>query len=102
MENKTYPKNRLIRYIYLATHLHSSAPTKEIKRLWEIVALCLLPVTILELFSGDKILGFIQTPKVQFVQDYGAFIFFIFVIVFIIVFFDIKKCKEITLKIKNS
>lgn len=93
---------KIKRLILIAFQLHSKAPTKEIKRLWEIVAICLTPITLLELFSGDKIFfGLIPTIKSEFVYWNGGFLFCIFVTFFIIVFFDIKKCKEITIKIQD-
>jgi hypothetical protein len=102
MENKKYPKNRIIRYLFIAVQLHSLAPNKEIKKLIEILTLCMLPITVLELMSGDKILGFIPTLKVQFIQDNGVFLLFGFIIIFCIIFFDVKKLKEITLKIQKQ
>jgi hypothetical protein len=102
MENKKYPKNRIIRYVFMALQLHSLAPTEEIKKLIELLALCMLPITVLELMSGDKILGFIPTLKVQFIQDNGIWLFLGFVIIFCIVFFNKKKLREITLEIQDK
>ena len=68
---------------------------KEIKKLWEIFGIGGLIVVLLTLFSGVKIL-FFPTIKINFINDYGGFIFFIFILIFTVLFFDNKKSKEIT------
>jgi amino acid transporter len=89
---------RVPHFIAIALMLHSKAPNKEIKKLWEVMVIGGLPVTFLTLFCGEKILWFLRLPKIDFINNNGGFIFFIFVIVYIIVFFDYKKCGEITTK----
>jgi hypothetical protein len=85
-------------YLNIALHLHSKAPNNEIKKIWEILAVGGLPFTLLTLFSGVKILWFIPVLKIDFINDNGVWIFFIFIIVYCVVFFDYKKCKDITAK----
>ena len=85
-------------YIGIALKLHSKSPTKEIKKLWKIIAISGLFVVFLTLFSGVKIFGFIPSLKIDFINNNGGFIFFIFIVVFVIVFFDYEECKNITSK----
>jgi hypothetical protein len=87
---------RFFYYINIALHLHSKAPTEEIKRIWEIIGLGGTPILILTIFSGVKIIWFIPSFKIDFINDYGGFIFFTYVIILMVIFFDNKKCKEIT------
>ena len=82
-------------YVSIALQLHSKAPTKEIKNIWKILVFGGFPVVILTLFSGIKI-WFIPTLKIDVINDNGSFIFFGFIVLYCIVFFDYKKCKEIT------
>ena len=83
-------------YILIMVQLHSKAPTEEIKKNWRIFALGGLPVVLLTLFCGEKIFIYFQLPKIDFLNNYGGFIFFGFVVVYVIVFFNYKKCREIT------
>jgi hypothetical protein len=85
-------------YVSIMLQLHSKAPTKEIKRLIEVFTLGLAFVTPLTLLSGQKIFFIIQLPKIEYIDNYGSFMFFIFCVVYVFVFFDVKKCKEITAK----
>jgi putative copper export protein len=97
-------KNFILRipyYLSIILQLHSKSPNKEIKRNWEIFALSGLVVVFLTVFSGAKI-WFIPTLKIDLINNYGVFIFFIYTIIFCIVFFDNKKCKEITEHEKHS
>lgn len=90
--------SKILFYIKIIICLHSNSPTKEIKRNWEIFVIGGLPVVFLVLFSGEKILGFIQLPNLVFINSYGAWLFFGFVFIYVIVFFDYQKCKDITAK----
>lgn len=106
MSIKSIVKNfiyKIPHYINIALHMHSLAPTYEIKRIWEIIVIGGLPYTLITLFSGVKILWFIPPLKIDFINDYGVWIFFSIIIIFCIVFFDNKKCKEISDKqLKHS
>ena len=89
-------------YLNIALKLHSNTPNKEIKKIWEIIAISGFPVVLLTLFSGEKILWVIPTLKIDLINVYGAWIFLVFVLVFSIICFDNKRAKEITLEYKNN
>lgn len=88
-------------YLSIILQLHSKSPTKEIKRNWEIFALSGLVTVLLTVFSGAKIL-FIPSLKIDFINNNGVWIFFIFTLIFCMVFFDMKKCNEISKKERHN
>ena len=88
--------HKLKKYLLIMLQLHSKAPTKEIKRNWLIFAIGGVPVVLLTLFCGEKIFFFFSLPKIYYINNYGSWIFFIFIIIYIFIFFDYKKCSEIT------
>ena len=73
--------------------LHSKAPTKEIKRFWEIFALTGIFTIILNLVSGVPFIFGIKIPfpNSEILNYYGSFIFIVFIIVFCIMFMNTKK-----------
>lgn len=89
-------------YLGIALRLHSESPNNEIKKNWEIFVLGGLSVVLLTVFSGVTIFNFIPTLKIDYINDYGGFIFFIFVVLFSIIFFDSKRCMEITKKLNEK
>jgi hypothetical protein len=91
-----YNISRIPHYVSIAFQLHSKAPTKEIKNNWRILVIGGMPVTLLTLLCGERILWFFKMPKIDIINSYGTWIFFIFIVSYCIVFFDYKKCKEIT------
>jgi hypothetical protein len=93
---------KMFHYLGIILRMHSLAPTKEIKKIWKIIAISGLFIVSLTLFCGEKIFWFLKLPKIDILNTYGSWIFFIFILVFIIVFFDYKKCSEITAKNKQK
>jgi hypothetical protein len=89
-------------YIFIALQLHSKSPNKEIKKIWEIFVYGGVPVVLLTLFSGEKIFIFGSLPKIEYINNYGSWVFFIFVIIYCVVFFNYDKCKEITINIHEK
>jgi hypothetical protein len=85
-------------YISIMLQLHSNSPNEEIKNNWKILAIGGIPVVFLTLFLGEKIFGIFQLPEIEFINIYGGWIFLSFLIVYSIIFFDYKKCLEITAK----
>lgn len=90
-----------IKWIILTSlQLHSKAPTKEIKRNWEIFAIGTTFIFFMNLLCGMPIfLSFkIEFPFSEVLNQYGSFIFWFFVIIFMIVFLKVdikaKKCEK--------
>lgn len=72
--------------------LHSKAPTKEIKRNWEIFGISGIIVLFLTVLSGTEIFNIkISFPFSEILNINGGFIFFTFVVLFCIVFFKRPK-----------
>ena len=87
----------IIHYIDIMLHLHSKAPTKEIKLFWEIFALTGIFIIILNLVSGVPFVFDIKIPfpNSEIINNYSTFIFIGFVIMFCIVFIDKEKLFKI-------
>jgi hypothetical protein len=86
---------KLIKYLGIATQLHSKAPNKEIKRIWEIIAFGVMFILLMNIICGIPIIPFLnftfKFPFSQMINYYGGLIFFFFVILFIIFSLDLKK-----------
>jgi hypothetical protein len=83
---------KMLYLISLILQLHSKAPTTEIKKNWEIFALGVTFILFMNFFSGAGILGIqIIFPFSEIINYYGGFIFIMFIIVFGILFIDLKK-----------
>jgi hypothetical protein len=89
-------------YLFVALQLHSKAPNREIKKIWEIFMLGGLPVVLLTLFCGEKIFIFFSLPKIDYINNYGSWIFWVFVVVFCAVFFNYEKSNEISKNIHEK
>ena len=79
--------------ITTSLQLHSKAPTKEIKRNWELFAIGTTFIFFMNLFCGIPIfLTFkIEFPFSEVLNQYGSFVFWFFVILIMIVFLKINK-----------
>lgn len=99
-----YPKNRIIRYLFIATHLHSLAPTPEIKKLWELFVIGASFYFIMCLFSGMPFIFGLKLvlPINETVNNNGGYIFMGFVIIFCIVFLRPKDFKKKPLNTMNK
>jgi Mg2+ and Co2+ transporter CorA len=82
-----------LRMIKIMLQLHSKAPTKEIKKNWELFTIFGIFVLIMNLITGTSFIFNIKIPIPynEFLNSIGGYIFLVFVIVLCITQFRNKK-----------
>ena len=100
--NVTFGIKKMIKKIpfFISTilQLHSKAPTTEIKRNWELLAICGTFLVFMNVLTGTPFIFGIKIifPFSTFINDIGVWLLFLFVLLMCIFGIDIKHTQNVS------